>query len=430
MKESRFNSFYPAKSNQKKILAYNARSNALATIDLENFEELKKCFQTRDYEILEKGFREELEKGYFLIEDSVDELEILRYNQQMARYNSTYLGLTIAPTLGCNFDCVYCYEKEHNDFYIMDVETQELVLNFIEKYCKTINQLSISWYGGEPLLAFDLIKEFSYKVINLCQKYNISYSANIVTNGYLLTKEIAEELQNINVHSIQITLDGPEDIHDTRRFLQGGQGTFKKIIKNLKDTIDYLPNTSIRINVDKENYNRIYEIIDILKENNLQKLLPYLGYVEPTNELYDEEHCLTVNKFGDIDFYFNKTIRADFQNNKYPKLVANNCCADSINSFVIDPKGNIYKCWSDIGIEKYCLGNISETFDNKSRIYEYALYDPTEDEECKYCSILPICMGGCPRRRIDNLVDRCSAYKYNLEPYLQEIFDNYTGKDN
>ena len=84
MKESRFNSFYPAKSNQKKILAYNARSNALATIDLENFEELKKCFQTRDYEILEKGFREELEKGYFLIEDSVDELEILRYNQQMA----------------------------------------------------------------------------------------------------------------------------------------------------------------------------------------------------------------------------------------------------------------------------------------------------------------------------------------------------------
>lgn len=84
----------------------------------------------------------------------------------------------------------------------------------------------------------------------------------------------------------------------------------------------------------------------------------------------------------------------------------------------------LYKCWSDIGLEEYCLGNVLSGIDNKSRIYEYALYDPTMDQQCKECNILPICMGGCPRRRIDNIDNRCSVYKYALESYLQTIFNN------
>lgn len=422
MKESKFNLFYPAKSDPQKILAYNSRSNALATIDIENFNKFKNCSLTGKYD-LDEDFLNKLKKGYFLIEDSVDELEVLRYEQHSARYSSTYLGLTIAPTLGCNFNCVYCYEKDHDQFNIMNDKTQEALLNFISSQCQTINSLSISWYGGEPLLAFPLIKELSYKIIKLCSEHNISYSANLITNGYLLNKDIVKEFENINIKNMQITIDGPEDIHDKRRFLKGGQGTFKRIFENLKDIVEYLPNTSLRINVDNDNYSRINEILELLIENNLQSIQPYLGYVEPTNNIYDEENCLNVNKFSNIDFEFSKSLQQYFKASKYPKLVANNCCADSANSLVIDPEGNLYKCWSDIGISEYCLGNLSESINNRSRIYEYALYDPTMDEECKNCSILPICMGGCPRRRIDNLVDRCSPYKYNLESCLQELFE-------
>lgn len=107
MKESRFNLFYPARSNPNKILAYNSKSNALATINKDDFDRFKKCSQKGVYD-LDEEFLENLKRGNFLIEDDVDELDVLRYQQQSTRYNSSYLGLTIAPTLGCNFRCVYC----------------------------------------------------------------------------------------------------------------------------------------------------------------------------------------------------------------------------------------------------------------------------------------------------------------------------------
>ena len=399
MKESKFNVFYEAKSNSQKILAYNSRSNALATINLDDFYKFKSCASSGNYDKLDKTFKKDLEAGYFIIEDSVDELDILRYEQQSARHNSQHLALTIAPTLGCNFDCIYCYEKEHGDFHVMSHEIQEAILDFISQNASTINQLSITWYGGEPLLSFDLIKDFSKKVINLCQEYNIAYSAVIVTNGYLLTEKISKEFKELNIVGVQITLDGPEDIHDTRRPLQGGQGTFTKIIENLKKCIEYLPNTSLRINVDQANKDRIYEVMDILKDNGLTKVFPYLGYVEPTNEQYEKEQCLTVNDFAKLEYNFENSIGDEYSNNKYPRLVSNNCCADSRNAFVIDPYGNLYKCWSDIGLEEYCLGNVLSGIDNKSRIYEYALYDPTMDQQCKECNILPICMGGMSKEK-------------------------------
>ena len=166
MKESRFNLFYPARSNPNKILAYNSKSNALATINKDDFDRFKKCSQKGVYD-LDEEFLENLKRGNFLIEDDVDELDVLRYQQQSTRYNSSYLGLTIAPTLGCNFRCVYCYEKEHDDIHFMREDVQKDLLRLIEEKCKKLDLLSVAWYGGEPLLAFDLVKSLSKKFIEI-----------------------------------------------------------------------------------------------------------------------------------------------------------------------------------------------------------------------------------------------------------------------
>lgn len=245
MKESRFNLFYPARSNPNKILAYNSKSNALATINKDDFDRFKKCSQKGVYD-LDEEFLENLKRGNFLIEDDVDELDVLRYQQQSTRYNSSYLGLTIAPTLGCNFRCVYCYEKEHDDIHFMREDVQKDLLRLIEEKCKKLDLLSVAWYGGEPLLAFDLVKSLSKKFIEICDKYGVQYQANIITNGYLLNKEIVKELEDIHVKHIQVTIDGPKDIHDKRRFLKGKQGTFDKIFKNLKNLSEYSPSVLYR----------------------------------------------------------------------------------------------------------------------------------------------------------------------------------------
>lgn len=85
----------------------------------------------------------------------------------------------------------------------------------------------------------------------------------------------------------------------------------------------------------------------------------------------------------------------------YPLSKNNFCCCDRINSHVIGADGSIYKCWSDIGIEECAIGNINmrQQLNYSAAYLEYLLYDPTEDEECKKCIYLPVCLSGCPHQR-------------------------------
>ena len=97
------------------------------------------------------------------------------------------------------------------------------VCSFVEGWAKFIHNLSIDWYGGEPLLEMDLIKNMSKQFIAICQEKEVQYNSSMVTNGYHLTPQIAKELKELKVENIQITIDGPEDIHNARRILANGR---------------------------------------------------------------------------------------------------------------------------------------------------------------------------------------------------------------
>ena len=101
---------------------------------------------------------------------------------------------------------------------------------------------------------------------------------------------------------------------------------------------------------------------------------------------------------------------------------SNYCAADHYYSYVVDPLGKLYKCWSDIGISDRVVGDIADniyTELNFERLNEFILYNPTEDERCKSCKHLPICMGGCPYYRISNF-KICDRHKYDLDIYMKQ----------
>ncbi|WP_027631856.1 radical SAM/SPASM domain-containing protein [Clostridium hydrogeniformans] len=424
MKASKFNIFYDSEEKDK-LIAYNSRTNALALMSKGDYEKFENMI---DENVFDKELKltNDLLQGGFLIEDNINELEILKYLQLKKRFSTKDLGLTIAPTLGCNFACVYCYQKDHSNFTKMSKEVQDKLIEFIRSEADTISILDISWYGGEPLLAMDVIEELSYKIIEICKEKNISYSATIVTNGYLLNKDIVKKFKELKIQSMQVTLDGCEKSHDSKRFLSGGQPTFKKIIENIADIIDDFSSVAIRINTDKNNKDEIFYIFDVLSKYGLKdKVIPYLGYIEPINGNYEEENCLTVEEFSKLELDFTDFLSKSNDKlsvfDKYPRSKYNYCCADSLNAYVIDPEGKMYKCWSDIGREEYCLGTIKDGIKNPKYILEYSLYDTINDSECKDCKVLPICMGGCPRTRVDKNIDRCAGIKYTLEDYLRKL---------
>ena len=271
MKVSNYNFFIKRGTGNKDYIAYNSRTNALALVSEEQFEAVKN-FENTGKMIEDTDFLEELKIGGFVINTEINELEQIKFKMLRQRFRTDVLSLIIAPTSDCNFRCIYCYEKDSIKHPPMSLEVQDSIVDFVKQKSKTIKRLRVTWYGGEPMLCFEIIKKLSFEMIEICRENNIDYAAGIVTNGYFLTPENCKEFIDLKIMSMQITLDGDKEYHDSRRILKDGRGSFDKIIHNLQTIKGILPyKISIRINVDRENEKAIAHFLELLKKEEIHK---------------------------------------------------------------------------------------------------------------------------------------------------------------
>lgn len=421
MKESKYNIIL--KIDRNKYAIFNTLTGALAIMSESNYKCL--CdWQNCNAEISDKRFMEGLLYGGFIIEDSFNEINSLKFKMLKSRFNTDTLALTIAPTSDCNFRCTYCYEKDSFKFPPMQKNVQDAIMRFVQEKIETINRFSITWYGGEPLLCFDIIERMSKSFKEMCQKNSVKYGAGIITNGYLLSKDVCSKFPELSINSVQVTLDGDQEQHDSRRPLKNGQGSFSMIIENLKQCKGVLPyKIALRVNIDKKNSSAIEKVSSIIRNEGLEDtVFPYLAKVHPSNGCCVDTDCYNTEDFSDIFYQFEKE-RGNDLFSLYPKLRSNYCGADAINSFVIDAEGNLYKCWNDIGFPQRVVGSLvnnESAINNNSVLIDYLLYDVSEDSECAQCRFLPLCMGGCPSKRLQGL-DRCEQVKHYLKEYLSDV---------
>lgn len=419
MKESKYN-FFIEKENGDGVILYNSFTSAMAEMDKQEFEEFNKS-KENSFNHLDKEFIELLKSNGYIIEDDYSELDAIECTFHMAKYSNKHMLLTIAPTEDCNFRCVYCYEKSSIMPKYMDKVTADNIVSYVSNRVKDIKALSITWYGGEPLLSMDIIKYISENIIKLCDENNIDFKASIVTNGYLLNKENLETLIGCNVKRIQVTIDGNKEIHDKRRFLKGGTPTFDVIVNNLKLVKNYDINVNLRINVDKGNIDEVEEITKIIESINENKNIRcYLGMVNSIDGCYKEEKCFSTEEFSYKNLEFQIKRHKDISY-MYPNIRSLACGAEGIYSLVIGADGEVYKCWEDIGKEEFSLGNINNeiNFYNKNNL-NFLSNNPVRDKSCSQCKVLPICMGGCLKRAKGT--DACDMIKFTLEPVIKKIY--------
>ncbi len=421
MKTSRYNFIFPLEDDS--YLIYNALSGGFAKVDSHALNVLKKIekgenSETHDSEV--SLVIENLEKGRFIWQDDSDECAYLKVLTTMHRFGSRSLGLTIAPTLECNFACTYCYEEHEN--VRMNAEIVGAVKKFLESELKQVNGLGITWFGGEPLIALDIMKDISHTIFRVQKEKELHFEAGLITNGYLLDKKVAEELVELQVKTVQVTVDGPEDVHDTRRLLRNGKGTFQRILDNLVKVSDILKGVSVRVNVDKTNIERAPELLDILKAQGLkEKVGVYFAPVQAIGSRCKDvsAECFDYETYSshEIELY-RKALEKGFGIVRYPKPFRGYCGAVSLHALLIDPYGNLHKCWNTVGVEEEKVGKIGEPLKMDSILVKWLSWDPFEKKECGECRFLPICMGGCPyllRMREMN----CNSWKYNLEQMLR-----------
>ena len=423
-KLSKYNFSFPYSrfsEGKKQTVMYNTRTGMIALIEEDKYSQYRE-FAENGVPVADDELLKDLRHGGYVVNQDYDELAAIKYDLLSSRYDSHSLILTVAPTSNCNFRCIYCYEKDSIKPVTMSGQTQEELIAFVKGYMPYIKYFSVAWYGGEPLLAMDIIEKLSNAFLGLCEEHHVQYSASMVTNGYLLTAANAERIRKLKIDAIQITLDGAAEDHDKRRFLKGGLPTFDRIIENLCEAKEFLPrNVTIRINADRKNIDRVDKVIQVLKEKGLdKKVYPYLAMVENSNDSYNDNSCLRTNEFSKYEFDF--IVRNGLNIiGRVPKQLSHYCGADFCGSYVVNADGRLYKCWSDVGVEERSVGTIKSGAENNPLLLTYLLYDATEDPACRDCKFLPVCMGGCPHLRLQNPELRCTAMKYALDSFMGVI---------
>lgn len=369
----------------------------------------------------------DMKKDGVIVEDCFDELEYLKIKNFSGKFGGNIFGMTIAPTMMCNFACPYCYENPQP--LSMKEEVAEAIVKKIESVAKTKRPVKIVWFGGEPLLAQDTIWDLSEKMIDVCEKNGVNYSSRIISNCYLVDNYVIKNMIKYKIESAQVTVDGTPDIHNARRKLRNSDApTFKKILTNVKNMSDSGIKVIIRVNVDRANIKRIDELIPELKRYGLEKCIVYLGKITDSTDVtaHIADTCLDTPEYSYEAVKWYETLAEngfDVSNFLYiyPKVKKNYCIADCSSSFAIDGNGNLYKCWHDIGNSSKIVGNILGKNKNITEIQkqfsvmsEYQLWNPFKFEKCKECNLLPVCMGGCPSAGIRSSEPDCIFWKYNL----------------
>ncbi|NJM19347.1 MAG: radical SAM protein [Richelia sp. RM2_1_2] len=279
--------------------------------------------------------------------------------------NPSYLNLILFSTEHCNFRCTYCYE----DFKIgkMKPEIVSGIKNLLHHRYKTLKLLEISWFGGEPLLAKDVIFEISETILSLQeQNPDLNYAANLTTNGYFLTKQVAEELINYGISLYQISLDGDQQLHNTTRVLSNGKGSFDVIMSNLLalKEIEAEFTVRLRIHYQKSTYIELKSLIDILNDNfggDLRFQFHFKSVEQLGGENDEDIEALSPIEKTEIEAYLKNFVadsrQIDSLNNQDNQYI---CYASKPNSLAIRANGRIAKCTVALDDERNDIGYIQE----------------------------------------------------------------------
>ena len=412
-------------------LAYNTVSQAFSIWDKGDFllwQDLGKAGELQ----FRPEYRPFVQGGY-VVNASGSEIETVRRNYERARFNDGHMMITVAPTLSCNFGCHYCFQGVDKPLTKMTPKVREATKAYILDQLRGRRSFHLTWYGGEPLMDMETIWDVSAAAIECCEENGIRYSSMMISNGYKMTVPVAEKLKKARVAKVQITIDGDEEMHDSRRHLTSGRGTFQKILDNIKAVTERrLLKISVRINIDGQNEVQARNLLDILEAHGLgvrNGVSVYFAPVESVAEAADGcTSCLPKTEYADLE---NRLHLLAFEKGlialpKVPRHLGL-CTAVKPNSYVIVPNGDLHKCWDTVMDPKLRVGSVMGSVRRNDEKTEamWNAWSPFENDVCGSCQLLPSCAGACAFKFVHNDYASgetgklpCPSIKFNMAEQL------------
>ncbi|MBN2339834.1 MAG: radical SAM protein [Deltaproteobacteria bacterium] len=400
LKKSKYNILLPLKNSEKKMIA----NSLYGTADILDTDEITAYRENRfDTPIW-------MERGYAVDPESEQQEFQRQYMNFLDERDSDEIQLFFVPTYACNFGCEYCYQYEYTP---SKIETTTSVVDaffaYVEKefagkrkYC--------TLFGGEPLLPSDAHQRVIAYFLTEADKRNLETA--IVTNGYHLSAYLPV-LQNARIREIQVTLDGMRDIHNRRRPLKNGSGTFDEIVAGIDQLLEANISVNLRMVVDRSNINDLPKLAQFAIDKGWTSSSLFKTQLGRNYELHScqknsEALYSRVQMYADladlIDTYphilqFHKPsfhfVKALHENGELPAALFDSCPGCK-TEWAFDYQGKIFSCTATVGKADEQLGTFYPTVSKQEEtILEWQDRDILAIDKCRECHLALVCGGGC-----------------------------------
>lgn len=349
--------------------------------------------------------RELKEAGQLFTEDTYKD-----YVMDFKKRKTVVKALCLHIAHDCNLACKYCFAEEgeyHGRRALMSLEVGKKALDFLIANSGSRRNLEVDFFGGEPLMNWEVVKELvNYGRLKEAE-YNKRFRFTLTTNGVLLNDEIME-FCNKEMSNVVLSLDGRKEIHDFMRPSRNGKGSydiivpkFQKFAKSRNQANYYVRGTFTRHNLDFSK--------DVIHYANLGfKQLSMEPVVASKEEEYAirEEDIPTICKEYDnlaVEYIKRQKEGNGFQffhfmiDLKQGPCVAKRLsgCGSGTEYLAVTPWGDLYPCHQFVGEEKFLLGNVDTGITNTEIQNEFKLCNVYAKEKCKNCFARFYCSGGC-----------------------------------
>lgn len=326
----------------------------------------------------------------------------------------------------CNLACKYCFAGEgeyHGRTAMMSLEVGKKSLDFLVANSGNRRNLEVDFFGGEPLMNFDVVKEIVKYGRELEKKYDKKLRFTLTTNGVLLNDEIMEFV-NKEMANLVLSIDGRKEVHDNMRPSRNGKGSYDLVLPKFKKAAESRNQTNYYVRGTFTHFNTDF-CEDILH-------LADLGFeqisVEPVVAPNTEEYAITEEDVPVICEGYDRLAKEMLKREKEGRgfnffhfmidLTGGPCvakrlsgCGSGTEYLAVTPWGDLYPCHQFVGNEEFLLGNLDDGIKKKDICADFKLCNVYSKPKCKDCFAKFYCSGGC------------AANAYNFHGSILESYD-------
>ena len=344
------------------------------------------------------------------------------------------LCLHIAHT--CNLNCSYCFAsqgKYNGQRGIMSLEVGKKAIDFLVSNSGTRRNLEVDFFGGEPLMNFEVVKEIVKYARGIEKKVNKNFRFTLTTNGMLIDDDVIE-FANKEMSNVVLSLDGRKSVHDKFRVDYAGNGSFDRIVPKFQKLVKaregknyYMRGTFTHNNPD------FLEDIKTMLDLGFNELSmePVVCKEDDPSALTQEDVEIVLKQYEDLAKLMIERRREGRPFTFYHYMIdlsGGPCiykrisgCGSGTEYMAVTPWGDLYPCHQFVGDEKYKLGNIYDGIDDIEIQQEFASCNVYAKKECDDCWARLYCSGGCAANAYHATGSVKGIYKPGCELFRKRI---------